>query len=480
MIGLVASRADRASEHIAEQLLDLADWSSRVDDDRPDARGGGTYHRLHRAGDAVELRAFDDLHIYLDDPTAAFSERPDYLVFLSRHSGDTGPLLTCHFTGNFGDAEYGGASRAVAPACPGVQRALVAGFDAHAPDGYDVAIEGTHHGPTDLAVPAVFAELGSDDAQWDDPAGAAAVARAVLELPDRDAAVHVGDPADPRHLVGFGGGHYAPRFERVVGDTAWGVGHIAVDWQLDDLGNPKAHPDVVDAAFDASDARFALVEGDRPVLREALENRGYRVVSETWVRVVGDRPLGLVAALESDLCSVDDGLRFGARTDDVEGDGGADSDADRDSDSAADRSADSGDTADRYVVADLPDDLLAAAQGIDPDRTRDAVEAHTVAFETAESGTRAVGEAALADPADRAALVDALADVLREKYDDVERRGGAVVARVDAFDPALARDAGVPEGPKFGRLSSGEPVDVDGETVEPADVRSVREERFPA
>lgn len=455
MIAVVVSRADRASEHIAERLLALDDWTAREDGTHPDADGGGTYYRATVAGTDVELREFDDLHIYLDDPTPAFSTRPEFLVFVSRHSGDTGPLLTCHFTGNFGDAEYGGADGAFAPACPGVQRALVAGFSEHAPDGYDVAVECTHHGPTDVAVPSLFAELGSDEAEWDDPAGAEAVARAVLDLPDRGATVAVGDPDHPRHLVGFGGGHYAPRFTRIIEETAWGVGHVASDWQLDELGHPAENPATLAAAFGASDARFALLDGDHPALERALADLangdagpGVRVVSETWVREADDRALDLVAALEADLRPVDDGLRFGEP-----------------------RAA-------GYEVLDLPGDLLAEAQGIDADATRAAVERHAVAFETNENGTRADGRAAFPDAASRDELVADLAAVLGEKYDEVTRRGDAVVARVAAFDPAAAAERGVPEGPKFGRLAAGEDVEVGGETVRAAAVRREREERF--
>jgi len=483
VIGIVASRADRASTRIAERLLDRADWTERTDDDRDDADGGGTHHVLDRAGERLELRFFDDLHIRLDDPAPAFSERPAYLVFVSRHSGDTGPLLTCHFTGNFGDAEYGGEAGSFARACPGVQRALVAGFDEHAPEGYDVAIEGTHHGPTELSVPGVFAELGSGDEQWDDPAGAAAVAEAVLELPERDATVAVGDPDRPRHVVGFGGGHYAPRFERVIRETAWGVGHVGVDWQLEELGHPEERGDVLDAAIRASDAEFALVEGEYPTLRDALATRDVRVVSETWVRAVDDRPPALVAALSTDLAPVEDGLRFGDRAAAVPGDTPP---------------------ADGYRVVDLPAELLAAAQGVDADAARAAVERHAVAFETEQAGSRPAGRVALptadatasgdgtaggdataadADVDDGAApygaLVADLAAVLRETYDEVSREGDVVVARVEAFDPSLAETLGVPEGPKFGALSSGEPVEVRGETVRPETVRREREERFP-
>ena len=54
-----------------------------------------------------------------------------------------------------------------------------------------------------------------------------------------------------------------------------------------------------------------------------------------------------------------------------------------------------------------------------------------------------------------------------------------LVARETAFDPAAARDAGVPEGPAFGCLAAGEAVTVDGETVEPAAVHTRRKRRFP-
>jgi len=43
----------------------------------------------------------------------------------------------------------------------------------------------------------------------------------------------------------------------------------------------------------------------------------------------------------------------------------------------------------------------------------------------------------------------------------------------------LARDRGVPEGPAFGRLADGDPVEVDGETVTPEDVSRSRADRFP-
>ncbi|WP_411968041.1 D-aminoacyl-tRNA deacylase [Haloferax sp. YSSS75] len=433
MIGIVVSRADSASVHIGEHLLSLADWDAQTDDERPDADGGGTVYRR----DGFELREFDDLHIYIDDPAEAFSADIDLLAVVSRHAGETGPLLTAHFTGNFGPADYGGEPGQFARACPNAQRDAVAALRDHAPDGYEVGIEATHHGPTQTTVPSMFVELGSGEDEWADPAGARAVAAAVLDIEGVE-------PDTDRQLVGFGGGHYAPRFFRVLDDTDWCVGHIAADWQLDAMGDPDANRDVLRRAFEASASDVALVDGNRDELAAVLDDEGYRVVSETWVRETAGVPLERVRELEADITRIEDGLRFGSDVD-----------------------------ADSYDTVSLPDGLLGEAQGIALDAALDAVSETTVAFHTTEGGTRAVGRAAVTGEG-YDELVERLCEILRQKYDSVVREDDHVTATVRAFDPTAARDRGVPEGPAFGKLSSGQAVEVAGETVTPADVSRER------
>ncbi|MFC7232781.1 D-aminoacyl-tRNA deacylase [Saliphagus sp. GCM10025308] len=445
MIAIVESRADRASSHICSHLRELGDWEERVDPETPDAEGGGTYYRT----DGAELRSFDALHLDLERPVDAFDAdpEPDLLVFASRHSGNTGPLLTAHTTGNFGPAEFGGEPNAVAEAAPNALAELLEAFDRYAPEGYDTGLECTHHGPTDVGCPSLFAELGSDDAQWDDPEGARAVAKGILEL--RDVAPH-----RRRTFVGFGGNHYVPRFERIVRETPWRVGHVAADWALEAMGDPADHHDVIQAAFDASDADHAVVDGEWPDLEDTIEDLGYRVVSETWLREVSDRPLDLVDAVESRLGIVDDGVRFGSR-----------------------RTAD-------FAVADLPTELLEAAEAVDAEAVRAALESTAVAFETRNGGSRVGRRAAFPttgpdgeDPLE--SIVRTAATVLEDRYETVDVRERAVVVREVAFDPALAREAGVQEGPKFGRLSAGEDVTVDGTTVRAEDVSRERSKSFP-
>ena len=460
MIGLVVSRADDASVAIGEALGSLVEWDAREDSTRSDADGGGTYRRH---GD-FELRSFEAWHLDLDGVADAFSEPPAFVAFLSRHAGETGPLLTAHFTGNFGPAEYGGRPNDLARACPTVQRAVVEAFDRHAPDGYEVGVECTHHGPTDVGAPSLFVELGSSEAEWTDPEGARAVARSVLELsgvrPDAGRAGGDGDSGDPdrtRHVVGFGGGHYAPQFERILRETDWRVGHVAADWGLSSMGAPASNPDTVAAAFEASAATRGLVVDDDSELAGVIEDLGFRVVDETWLRETSGVDLDLVAALEAALTPIDDGLRLGAPA------------------AAADAPGPGG-----FEVVTLPADLLSEASGIDRGAAVDALADRAVAFETAEGGTKPSGRAAVVEPAVVDRIVTALADVLRGKYGSVTREGDRIVATRRTFDPAAAAEAGVPEGPAFGRLSAGDPVEVDGRTVTPEEVHAEETVSFRA
>jgi D-aminoacyl-tRNA deacylase len=456
VLAIAVSRADSASVHIGERLLDLGDWTEHADGTRPDADGGGTVHRT----DGAELRAFDALHLELDGVASAFGavddgpERdPDLLAFVSRHAGETGELLTAHHTGNFGPADHGGADGELAAAAPNATRQALRSLTEHAPDSYETGLECTHHGPTEVGCPSLFVEVGSDEPQWADPAAAGAVARAVLDLRGVT-------PGADRAVVAFGGGHYAARPERVVRETDWAVGHIAADWCLEDLGDPDTPParETLAAAFRESGATHALVEGAHPELVTVVEDLGYRAVGETYLRETTGVPQATVDRAEAELCPVGAGLRFGDRAAGYEG---------------------------PLTAVDLPAELVAECAGIDPDRTRRAVAARAVAMTTTESGTlvddRALfptgdGERAEALLAD---VVDDLVPVLGERYDGVDVQADAVVARRTAFDPGKAETLGIPEGPAFGQLSAGEAVEVNGRTIQPEAVRSEEAVRFP-
>lgn len=463
MIGIVVSRADSASVLIGEHLLDLEHWHEERDESRPESDGGGIFYRL----DDVELRVFDDLHLHLDGVDRAFSfydaesdshSSLDMLVFASRHAGETGPLLSTHVTGNFGSAEYGGHDESLARAAPNAQVTALCALTEHAPDDYDVGMEGTHHGPTEIDTPSLFVELGSDEQQWNDPDGARTVARAILALRGVD-------PDSTRTVVGFGGGHYVPRFERVVRETDWAVGHIGVNWALDAVGDPDEHRSLIREAFERSGAEYALIDGDAPELERVIRDLGYRIVSETWTRETTGIPLELVTRIEREVATVENGLRFGER-------------ASRTNSRDRDENRNRDETKDEFTVIDLPADLLAEANGIDRERTLSAVREHSIAVTTDEGGTRLEETIVLPESVNRNDLVSVFVTVLETKYDTVERDGDQIVAHETAFSPALARAEGVPEGPAFGRLSNGQDVEVDGTVVSPSDVEEERTHVF--
>lgn len=426
MIGIVVSTADQASVTIGEQLRQVADWT------QPEP---GVYRR-----EGFELREFDTLHLELDGVAREFDD-PEYIVVASKHSGDTGPLLSAHFTGNFGAAEYGGSDRELIDPAPGALKRVIRELEAIAPADYEVAMECTHHGPTDLGAPGMFVELGSGPDQWIDTTGGRAVAEAILELDGVE-------PTSDRTLVAFGGNHYAPQPTRILLETDAAIGHVAADWSLEELGDPETNRDVIEAMFERSETTNALIDGDWPAVRAVVESLGYRVVSETWVRETSGVDPDLVAALESKLGSIESGLRFGEMA------------------------------ASDPTIESLPSELIGACAAIDPEATVETVAAHSVAYQTSENGNRVGKQAAFCDTAAYDDLIDTLADLLEREYDSVERTESAVFAERDVFDPELAIKQGVPEGPLFGRLSAGETVTVDGKTISPADVHSQETRRF--
>lgn len=423
MIGILASRADVASTTIARELLDVAGVAA------------GDELAARYELDGAELVVVDDLHIELEAVDDRFEADPRWIAVVSRHAGDTGPLLTVHTPGNIDGADFGGTARTVPPACPNALRAYRRAIEAHAPAGYGVGIECTHHGPTDVEAPIMFVEIGSDREQWTDTAAAASVATALWSIRD--------EPAHrSRQLVGLGGGHYAPRFDRIMVETDWAVGHIAPDWGLEDLG-PSALEAVLPGLFEASQTTLAVIDGDRPALTSVVEALGYRVVSERWLRATSQLSEAVVDALEARIAPLSAGLELGDRTE-------------------------TDPSGLRFV--DLSPRLLAACDGIDSEATETAVSSATVAYAHDPTRTYPYGRLALAQSGDLDRLVADLVAVLEQRADDVDRRPGVIVARRRQFDPAAAAAAGVEEGPQFGRLASGEPVTVDGTTVDPADV----------
>ena len=83
----------------------------------------------------------------------------DGFIFLSKHASESGTLaLTCHSTGNFDIASFGGNPKQIAIPHPNFQKTYLKNLsNGHEsfPD-FQITIEATHHGPTSLEKPCIF------------------------------------------------------------------------------------------------------------------------------------------------------------------------------------------------------------------------------------------------------------------------------------------------------------------------------------
>ncbi|NYT02863.1 MAG: hypothetical protein GKC10_08940, partial [Methanosarcinales archaeon] len=181
---VLASLRDAASMNIARRMLELESWEEK---------GGYSACRNYRL---VFVKEELVTQRELVPKLEALGLRPDLVVFASRHVAKEGiPWLGGHFTGTLD-----GGCR-LSRAAPWALKSLIHNLSAQAPPDFRVSAEATHHGPVDMTVPSVFAEIGSTEKEWSDLQAGTAVARSILKLA----------PIESPVFLGFGGGHYVAR-----------------------------------------------------------------------------------------------------------------------------------------------------------------------------------------------------------------------------------------------------------------------------
>jgi D-aminoacyl-tRNA deacylase len=160
-------------------------------------------------------------------------------VFCSRHRAQSGrPALLVHSTGNFGaDASFGGEPEQLsvsnASLVSTALHRLKIERDQRSMEEFDVTLEVTHHGPTSMNTPLLFIELGSDESHWRNLDGAKAVAAAAMDC--------IQAPVEDEASIGFGGTHYASKFNKLVLERSVKIGHIAPRYALDEMTPSLVH-----------------------------------------------------------------------------------------------------------------------------------------------------------------------------------------------------------------------------------------------
>ncbi len=206
---IVATNTDLASRTLADALAETQGFESTG----VDLLGYPVYQK-----GSFLLARFEGTIVF--PPALDEYFNPQAYIFLSRHSAESGiASLTAHTTGNFSDeAKIGGVARELGRADPALLKNYLMALWGRREKvkGYEITMEGTHHGPTSLQKPVLFVEMGSSEEYWGDKKAAAVVGEALMEsLTEKTIWTKV--------AVGFGGTHYPEKFMKmqVEGDVAF-------------------------------------------------------------------------------------------------------------------------------------------------------------------------------------------------------------------------------------------------------------------
>jgi len=146
----------------------------------------------------------------------------DGFVFLSKHAAETATLaLTCHSTGNFSEARFGGFKRQVAIPHPHLQKSYLQTLWKKRKDfiKFEITLEATHHGPTALDKPVLFIEVGTTEKEWNDKELCKNIAKITVDVMSHPAKKH--DVA-----ICFGSTHYPAKFTNVLLEDEYSLGTI--------------------------------------------------------------------------------------------------------------------------------------------------------------------------------------------------------------------------------------------------------------
>ena len=187
---------------------------------------------LEKNGNIYRGKDFD-LAI-ISSPTISadwLEEKFDYdrYVFLSKHAAESGKLaLTCHSTGNFDIARFGGNPKQIAIPSPSLQKIYLQNLWKERNNFLDfqITIEATHHGPTNLNKPSIFIEVGTTQAQWNDKDLCNSVAQIVKQTIEQPL-------TNFPFAICFGGTHYSEKFTQQVINGKFALGTVVPKYAVE-------------------------------------------------------------------------------------------------------------------------------------------------------------------------------------------------------------------------------------------------------
>jgi D-aminoacyl-tRNA deacylase len=434
---IICSTQDRASRNIKNNLLALKKWE-QINSDTLSVFEFKNFRIVEINEPLINLDGLDKRLSKTGFPASL-------IIFASKHrSKDGRAILTVHSTGNVNDAKYGGSPKQLAVAAPQAVRSLLRSLKVLVTnEEYEVTLECTHHGPSEIDVPSVFIEIGSAEEKWLDEVAGRIVANAILMLKDSDSPV----------AIGFGGTHYAPRQTALVLETDVTFGHIFPSHALSELDE-----DIIQEAFLKSKADFAYFDRksmkaeQREKLSAIIEGLGFEVLKESDIRDMEGIPWKFCMQLRQkvkEVCPngrpmITNGIKCEISSCHIC-------------------------ICPKVKIARINPALLSEAEKLDRDRLKKFLSDHNIAYIEYEDGRFAHVIIALDSNCARLVaeeLTNECIDILKKHY-DVGVNKGILQIIEKKFSPERAESLGISRGPLFGRLAQGESVTIDGKTINP-------------
>ena len=191
---------------------------------------------MDKSNDLFHSENFDLLIIDTPSISADWLEEKfnyDGFIFLSKHASESGKLaLTCHSTGNFSTAEFGGKPRQIAIPHPDIQKSYMRNLwnEKDSFSEFQIIIEATHHGPTALSKPSIFIEIGTTQTEWENTDLCNSVAKIVVKTLNQNRKNY---PV----AICIGGTHYPEKFTNELIHGEFALGTVIPKHALDYLDN---------------------------------------------------------------------------------------------------------------------------------------------------------------------------------------------------------------------------------------------------
>ena len=241
MVSLIAvNSGDIASYNQAKHLMAKFSW-----DDVGLVEGKSAYRYNN-----VRMWMFDDGILFEDNIDKRWSNQTGEVVseviFPSRHSAASGkPSLTLHPIGvthlmKEEEPKFGGRSGYAPPPSTRLSSwwKMLQKYveETELSEQFELTLEVTHHGPW-LEVPALFIEIGSTERTWHHEGAAELLANIISDGMGFSDGENIGlwDPEDNAGelvLVTLGGGHYAPRANKLASLNGVWLGHMLATYAL--------------------------------------------------------------------------------------------------------------------------------------------------------------------------------------------------------------------------------------------------------